>query len=208
MKTADVYDVPELASLKRKAIIDSILRVASYAAATTAVIVAPNIVQALDKPLAVLDKTMDERSRKRHIMQTIYYMKSRGYLAGDYEHGLRVTAKAKRRLRSLNIQSLKVVPVDQWDGIWRIVIYDIPEMYRTARIGFGSALRQAGCFQLQKSTWIIPFDCRDVVAGHASYYDIAQFVTHFEAHYLDNQQPLIRRFAKKYPMTNFDSGSH
>lgn len=205
MPIVDEYDVPEMTELRQAALIDGILRVAAYASALSVIVVAPNILRAIDKPLARLDKTLDERGRKRRIMKTVYYMKSRGYLAGDYEHGLRLTAKARRRLRKMDVDNLVIIPLPVWDGLWRVIIYDIPETHRTARIMLGAALRRAGCFQLQKSTWITPFDCRDIVGSISSYHDVERYVTYFEATHLDNARPLVRRFAKKYPATVFDA---
>lgn len=200
----DGYEVPELASLRRSDLVDGILSAATTIGVLSAGLIAPNIVQALDTPLKKLDKSFSKRRRKREIMKTVYYMKSRGYLAGDYEHGLQLTDKARQRLKKVQQQSAIIVSPEQWDSVWRIVIYDIPETHRSGRIMLAAALRRIGCFQLQKSTWISPFDCRDIVAAISAEYGIDQYVTYLEARYLDNPKPLIRRFAKKYPATKFD----
>ena len=200
------YEAPELHSLRRAAMVDGVIKFAAYTTAIGSLFLAPNAVQAFDKPLAQLDKTMDERKRRREILQTVYYMKSRGYLAGNYEHGLQLTAKAKRRLAKITTDAIRVRPIPVWDGHWHIVIYDIPEAHKTARQSLAGMLRQAGCFQLQKSTWITPFPCREEVAALSSMYGVDTYVTYFEAVYLDNAAPLIKRFARKYPLVDFAQG--
>ncbi|QQS17904.1 hypothetical protein IPL68_04565 [Candidatus Saccharibacteria bacterium] len=54
-------------------------------------------------------------------------MKQQGLLAGSYEHGLQLTRKAQGRLERIEIDSITVTPTTVWDGLWRIIIYDIPE---------------------------------------------------------------------------------
>ncbi len=198
------FDFPEAKGLRRSAIVDGVLRVIAYSSSASA-IVAPNIVMALDKPLAKLDATLDARKRTREVMRAIYYMKSRGYLAGDYEHGLELTAKAKRRLRRIDLENAAIVPSKRWDHVWRIVIYDIPEVRAGARQMVASYLRNIGCFQLQKSTWITPFECREAIEAIAMHAECEEYITYFEASYIANERVLIQRFAKKYPATIFDN---
>ncbi len=45
-----------------------------------------------------------------------------------------------------------------WDGIWRGIIFDIPEANRRERNFLRRELKFIGCVELQKSVWIIPFD--------------------------------------------------
>lgn len=197
------YDAPELASLDKAAIVDGIIRFTAYAAALSSVVVAPNIVQAIDKPLARLDTAMDGRKRRREIMRAVYYMKARGYLVGDYEHGLQLTGKAKRRLSRIQFDDIAITPQVEWDHNWRIIIYDIPEKHKNARRILTGVLRRAGCFQLQKSAWITPFPCRDAVETLAAVLEIDRYISYFEAHHLDDATPLIKRFAHKYPFVKF-----
>lgn len=194
---------PELARLHRSALVDHTLRLAAYGAALTTGIVAPAIVKTLDGPLQKLDKRLDERTRRREILKTVYYMKSRGYLAGDYEHGLQLTTTGKERLKRRQLSILYIAAPGRWDGRWRIIFYDIPEQHRTARQALSKALRNIGCFQLQKSVWVTPFPCRELIETLSASYEIDKFITYLEAVYLDNSVPLIRRFAKKYPQTSF-----
>lgn len=198
--------VPEQRSLSRAAVVDHVLRFGAYGAVLTSGILLPNLVKSLDGPLRKLDKQLDEKARRREILKTVYYMKSRGYLAGEYEHGLQLTGAGKRRLKRVELSELKIVAPPQWDSIWRIVFYDIPESHRSGRQALAAAMHTVGCFQLQKSVWVTPFPCRDVIETLAASYDIDQYITCIEATYLDNAAPLKARFAKKYPQTSF-SGS-
>lgn len=183
--------------------VDEIIRFGSFSAFVSAGLLLPNLVQALEKPLRHLFHTLDERERAREIRRVVYYMKSRGYLAGDYEHGLQITDKARKRLERVRLCDVVITPQEIWDKTWRIVIYDIPEEHAVARQNLTRQLRIMGCFQLQKSTWITPFPCRNEVNAICSQYNIDTYVTFFEAHWLDNDSGLIKRFQTKYPDTQF-----
>lgn len=188
-------------------IVDEIIRFGALGTLITAAAVAPNIVQVFGKPLAKLSKRLDEREYERNIrretQRVIRYMKQNGYLAGDYEHGLQLTNKARKRLEKVEFDSMHTTPQKRWDKKWRIVIYDVPQNQKSARDALASCLRRYGYFQLQKSTWITPFPCRDDIAAIAAHFGVDNFVTYFEAVHLDNQRVLISRFKRKYPETSF-----
>lgn len=184
-------------------LVDEVLRFAAFSGVVAAVLVAPNIIQALDKPLRALDKSLNRRERAREAQRIVYYMKSQGYLAGEYEHGLQLTPKAIRRFQAVQLNDLSVQPLGRWDHFWRLVLYDIPEDMKGARNGFHTRLRQIGCFQLQRSVWITPFPCRDLVETFAAHYGTDKYVTYFEARNLDNELVMLRYFSKKYPATKF-----
>ncbi|MFZ2494945.1 MAG: hypothetical protein WAW60_04215, partial [Candidatus Saccharimonadales bacterium] len=105
-------------------LIDEILRFGAISLALGATMIAPNIMIGLKKPLDSLFQHLDKQEREREIRRTLYYMKERGYLAGEYEHGLQLTDKARERLARIDAK-LIATPQDVWDGWWRIIIYDI-----------------------------------------------------------------------------------
>lgn len=184
-------------------IIDEIIRFGAFSSSLTASLIAPKLMQALDTPLRKLFYKLDDREREREIQRVVRYMKQQGLLAGSYEHGLQLTEKARRRLAKADFENLHVEPRDIWDKRWRIIIYDIPEHQKTARDALGHHLLRFGCFQLQKSTWITPFPCREAIAILCAHYRVDQCATYFEALNLNNEAALIARFKHKYPTTRF-----
>lgn len=189
--------------MRTAALIDEVIRFSAYGGVLAAAILAPNIIQVLDRGLRKLDKTLDARERQRESLRIIAYMKQRGLLAGDYEHGLKITNKARKRYEKIQLDELRIASQPRWDGLWRIIIYDIPEKKKYARDALGSLLRQIGCFQLQKSTWITPFPCATELETICARHEIDQYVSIFEARQLSNAHALIGRFRKKYPSTRF-----
>ncbi|QQS18648.1 hypothetical protein IPL68_00945 [Candidatus Saccharibacteria bacterium] len=127
-------------------VVDEIIRFGSLTATVGAMMLAPNILIALDKPLKKLYTHLDEKDRAREARRVIYYMKERGYLAGNYEHGLQLTEKARLRLERTDTEKLIAQPQKVWDRIWRIVLYDIPDTATAGRKAFQSELRRYGFF--------------------------------------------------------------
>jgi len=71
------------------------------------------------------------------------------------EIGWCVTLAGRRRLAELrNSPRLRSRP---WDGRWRLVMFDFPEISRKQRDAFRWWLRVERLGQLQKSVWVTPF---------------------------------------------------
>lgn len=183
--------------------IDEIIRFGTTVGVVAVGMALPNLLLALDKPLKKLNKTLNEREREREARRIIYYMKERGYLVGDYDHGLQITDKARKRYAKSQEEKLLIKPQDVWDHHWRIIIYDIPETHAGARHAFLRELRQYGCVLLQRSVMITAFPCLEDIETIASQLRIDQYVTFFEAQNLANEKLLIERFKKQFPNTKF-----
>lgn len=178
------------------AIIDGIIRVLTFTGVAGAALVAPQIVQALDKPTSKLIDHLDDRAKQREVERLVRYMKRQGLIRGDYEHGLQVTEKAARRLRSQPYK-FDIERPRQWDKHWRMVLYDIPEKQKAARNEVSKQLREVGFWQLQRSVWIFPYSCREEIAKLAVQHRVDQFITYIEINYIDNQDALIEKFRAK-----------
>ncbi|MDP3947946.1 MAG: CRISPR-associated endonuclease Cas2 [bacterium] len=78
------------------------------------------------------------------------------------DHSVRIefSQKGKTLVRHYNLEDMRLQRPPKWDGTWRLVMYDIPTQHNQARDAFRKKLRQMGLYQLQKSVWISPFDCR------------------------------------------------
>ena len=184
-------------------LIDEVIRFGVGTLGVSTVLVAPNLVVALDKPMQKLFAHLDARERERKLRAALRYMRAQGYLAGDYEHGLQLSKKARQRLARIDAKTIHTAIPAKWDGYWRIVLYDIPEKHLYARRQFSSAMRSLGSIPLQKSAWIYPFPCRDEIAQIAARLEIDTFITYFEATYLDNRGAMLAIFTQKYPQVIF-----
>jgi DNA-binding transcriptional regulator PaaX len=185
------------------AIIDGILRISVTSSAIAAGLLIPNLMIGLEKPLNVFWKRLDKRERERELRRIVSYMKSNHLLKGNYEHGLQITDKGRERLSQSDFDSLNIQQPRNWDGNWRLMIYDIPEKQRVGRRALTAKLSELGFYQLQRSAWLHPFPCRDIIEVITSRYRIDKYISYIQTPHIDNQKVLIQKFKKKYPLTNF-----
>lgn len=50
----------------------------------------------------------------------------------------------------------------QWDGKWRVVVFDIPQSVRGLRWELRTILKRAGFQMLQQSVWMFPHECKEL----------------------------------------------
>jgi DNA-binding transcriptional regulator PaaX len=89
---------------------------------------------------------------------------------------VRITTKGKVRLRSFAIDLIKIPKQKQWDGKWRLVMFDLPIRYTKARDSLRFKLKQLGFIQFQKSVWIHPYPCTDEILFISDYYKVHKYV--------------------------------
>ncbi len=185
------------------AIVESILKITATGATLTLALLAPNAVIALEKPLKKYFSHLEEQDRQREIKRVASYMKSYGLVSGTYEHGLQITKEGLQRLQQLEFDNLHVSSPRRWDHIWRIVFYDIPEDRKAGRDALTRKLQSLGFSQLQRSVFIHPFPCREVIETITTTFAIHEFVSYIETPYIDNQKLLIGRFKKQIRGVSF-----
>ena len=58
------------------------------------------------------------------------------------------------------IDDLKIKKPKKWDRKWRVLIFDIAQLKKIYREALRGKLKVLGFYQLQKSVWVHPFDCK------------------------------------------------
>ncbi|MFH1855437.1 MAG: hypothetical protein ABH810_03495 [bacterium] len=106
---------------------------------------------------------------------------------------IKITQKGRARLVDYDIDSISIKKHD-WDGIWRIVIFDIPEKLRFARTVLRNKLIEIGFIKLQKSVWVCPYECEDEISFIASVFEVERFVNYAEISKIDCEQYLRNKF--------------
>jgi DNA-binding transcriptional regulator PaaX len=175
--------------------VDGLLRVVASGGLLATALVAPNVIQALDKPLNKYFDQLDKRARDRELHRILRYMKTKDLIKGNYEHGLAITKKGRERAERAEFDNLQIQKPGTWDKRWRIVLYDIPEEKKHGRNSLAFKLRSLGCYQLQKSIWVHPYPCKNEIEAITVRYDVEKYVTYIVTSYIDKQDLLKRRFS-------------
>lgn len=183
------------------AVIDSLLRLRAAGVILSVGILAPNAIQALDKPLNAYFNKLDKRAREREFNKLMQYMRRQGLVSNkpdDYEHGLVITKSGLKRLQKNSLYPDNIAVPKTWDQKWRLVLFDIPEKHRKARSNFTYQLRRLGLQQLQASVWIHPFPCREEISKLALSLSVDKYTTYIETDHIDNVALLKERFYKTF----------
>lgn len=81
-----------------------------------------------------------------------------------------------------------------WDGIWRVVIFDVPNVKNIQRSDLRRAMRMYGFKPLQKSAWVYPFECDNFIALLKSHLGVSHDVLYMKASYIENDRYLRKEF--------------
>jgi len=103
------------------------------------------------------------KGKREEFKNAFYYLKRKGYLNIEKKGKqiyISLTEKGKRRAGKYQINDLKISRMKKWDGIWRIVIFDIPDLTRVKREALRGKLKELGFYKFQKSVWICPYPCQ------------------------------------------------
>lgn len=165
---------------------DAMIRVVALGAVTATALAAPNAVKMFDKPFDKLIALLDDRERCRAISEALSYLGYRNLVSGDGCHGVQITQAGRLRLRSKEICSLHIVKQYKWDGMWRLVIFDVAVSKNSSRAMFVRKLKDMGFGVLQRSVYITPYKCQQEVAKIAEYFGIAKSVIVVETDHIEN----------------------
>ena len=93
----------------------------------------------------------------------------------------------KKRALAYKLSNMGIVRPKYWDKKWRVVVFDIPEEKKQARESIREYLRQLGFYQLQRSVFVIPFECGNEIDFLIELYGVRSNVRQFIATGIDNE---------------------
>lgn len=121
---------------------------------------------------------------KKDFTERVRYFQRRGYLkvGKDDDGGMEIelTVRGEEQMIKRALGELRIAPQERWDGIWRIVLFDIPERHRWARVGIRDALKRMGFYRLQKSVFVFPYPCREEIDFLTRLYDVGRAIRFIE----------------------------
>ena len=105
-----------------------------------------------------------------------------------------LSEKGRERVVIFNLDTMTIPELKDWDGKWRVVIYDIPEKKKSARETLRHKLKELGFHEWQKSVFIHPYPCRDQIDLLMEIFDIRTYVRYGEITNISNEAELKLRF--------------
>ena len=105
-----------------------------------------------------------------------------------------ITKKGISHVKFLDLENLTIDKPHKWDGKWRIVFFDIPEKKRKARNALREKLRDLGFCEMQKSVFVLPYECQDEINFVVNVFNIKPYVQYAEMTNPTNELKLRRIF--------------
>ena len=132
--------------MKRKPLQSSILRILARKKAISRT----NLVQEADQSIS--DPYAITRSVKNLVDAGLAEVISSGH-----DEYLRITPTGKHKLNSLDLSSGTIPVPATWDGLWRIIILDLPEERKSEREALRYLLKKAGFACVKNTVWVSPY---------------------------------------------------
>ncbi|NCQ06287.1 MAG: hypothetical protein GW815_01875 [Candidatus Moranbacteria bacterium] len=130
---------------------------------------------------------------KQKLLEEIYHK--------DGTISLRLTADGRARANFFQLfgSTIKIKQQKKWDGLWRIVMFDVPEEKRLFRDILRNHLKNIGFKELQHSVFVFPYPCEKEISSLVKLYTAIPYVRIITAKTIDNESEIKRSFFKKEP---------
>lgn len=142
-----------------------------------------------------LNRVLKSRSYRDiyYLKRTFKRLEEEGiiFFAGEK---IKLSKQGKDLLGKIEVNELTINRENSWDGVWRLVSYDIPETKKKERDYFRSKLTGFGFKQIQHSLWAFPWDCKEEIAILCQNLGISPFVAYLKTNQLPLQLKLIKHF--------------
>jgi len=166
-----------------------------YAAGVLSVgLIAPNVIGALAR-MGVLQKL--SRNTEFSYRRTLRTMQEQG-LVTIYGSGknteITLTDKGRVYLQSRDIVTIQK---KRWDKKWRILLFDIPESRKAVRDIVRHALTTLGFIQLQKSVWVCPHPCEEIILLLKKEHRLGLSLLYVVADEIEAEERLLKHFNLK-----------
>jgi len=107
-----------------------------------------------------------KRYGKKKVYDTFSRLRREGYLKVEkHNHQIYIslTKEGRKKAGRFQVNGLKIEKPKHWDGLWRIIIFDIIQPQRIKREALRGFLRRLELYPLQKSVWVHPYNCKDEI---------------------------------------------
>ncbi|MFZ2303939.1 MAG: hypothetical protein WAV98_04105 [Minisyncoccia bacterium] len=106
-----------------------------------------------------------------------------------------VLSKEGRQLAlTYDIDNIAIKTPAQWDGKWRIVMFDVPEKFKRTREALRMHFKNMGFYEFQKSVFVHPYSCVKEIEYIVEFYQARKYLRYIVATDIDNALELKKHF--------------
>lgn len=137
-------------------------------------------------------KKHNDKKSWRKFYASLDYLNRRGYVRilerGTNKLRVKITRMGEDAVRELDIDNLELKKQENWDGKWRVIIFDVPVAKNKYRLAFTDKIKELGFVMIQKSVWAYPYECYEELMILRRFYNIERFVSYFEAIEIEDER--------------------
>lgn len=179
---------------KKRTLQRAILGSLAVAGALTMIAMAPNCLQLL--------ALFGGGQRRKDLFRNSLYrsrdsLLDKGYIEfikTDEGKKLRITQKGREYLSKLEGKAYRLEKPKRWDGKFRMVVFDIREKRRYHRDRLRATLELIGFYPLQRSVWVYPYDCEELVTLLKADFKIGKDILYVITERIEYDEPLRVHF--------------
>ena len=140
-------------------------------------------------------KEIERRALKRSVssLYGVGMVKEKRNKDGTFT--ITLTKRGKKHALKYDMDKMKIKKPKRWDGKWRMVLFDIPEIHKKEREALRFRIKKLGFCEFQKSVFIYPYDCKKEIGYIVEFHGIEKFVRFVVADSLDNEKELKKHFS-------------
>lgn len=144
-----------------------------------------------------LDHLKWRRVDKNNYYQKLWRLEKQGYI-NRYKQGkkniLKLTKIGMKKALKYTLKNCKIKSPQKWDKKWRVVVFDIPEEKKSFRELIRLKLKNLGFFQLQKSVWVYPYECKEIIDSLKFVYSLNAYIQYMVVETIETEINLIDHF--------------
>jgi len=131
------------------------------------------------------------------IKSRIQYLKKLGYIESFVEGKERfyeITLKGQKKLTQNRLIHPSVERPAKWDGKWRVIIFDIPNKFKSSRDVLRLKLIELGCQKVQESVYVFPFECTSIITDLSKMLCVNNCVVIMISEIIQGEESIIENF--------------
>ena len=101
----------------------------------------------------------------------------------------------RKRLDKFKLDNIRIAKPKSWDNKWRILVFDIVEEKAHMRDYFRKRLKEIGFYHFQRSVFIFPCPCGEVIDELSEKLDIENGVHLITANRFEGDAVLVKHFS-------------
>ena len=138
----------------------------------------------------------DDPRDKRRFKKVLWDLEKGRYIKVFNDGGARVslTNKGKQKALEYDYDQIEIKKPKQWDGWWRLVIFDIPEPKKRRCWALNAKLKEIGFISIQKSTFVYPYDAKKEIDQIRNFLAVKKHVDYLVVKSIENSADLKKHF--------------